>query len=432
MMKRTLFILSVVILLLTSCNSLPDLPLNTPEGNQPTPGLPVITATGEAPTQAEVPVTSGSATPEPLATQPQQPTQPKPLDGEEFAATLAQAIEARDYAALRSVMSDPFTIAYWRSEGNQMPADVAIAELQAGKLGANAAPDVSFDKDLPALLDGSDPLTLFGPQSNAVRAFFVDGVGSEGLDEAIVIISRDPATGRFYTPAMLFAFQGFQPSTGGQQPDEALDQQLAQAIEARDFDTLRSLMNGQFAFATFNTTLTVVPSDEGIQRLRESSLVQGAQPAVRWGTDVPALLSGADPLGLWGPNAQPVRALHVMGLGKNATEEAVLIIGQDAATGARYFHGILLPQFGYFQAADSDPNVIPTNVRQVTAKEALNVRSGPGMNYAVEGQVRAGETAQVTGKSIDAAWWRISCTQDSSGHCWISADPTLTEVTVTQ
>lgn len=226
-------------------------------------------------------------------------------------------------------------------------------------------------------------------------------------------------------------------STGGQaQVDRAdlnaVGDALGRAFEARDFAELRTLMRDRFSISTFNQTLYEYPSDEAIDRLRQSVLVDGSAPAMRFGTDVVALLSGADPLEQWGPVAQVVRAVHVMGLGPTAGDEAVLVIGRDAATGNFYWHGILLPaDDGYFKAQPiPDPlEVVETDVKYVMAREDINVRTGPGTKYDVNGQIWGGQIAQVYGISSDHAWYRIYCTQDSSGYCWITADPALTEPT---
>ncbi len=45
--------------------------------------------------------------------------------------------------------------------------------------------------------------------------------------------------------------------------------------------------------------------------------------------------------------------------------------------------------------------VIQTDVRYVMALSSVNVRSGPGYNYAIIGRVRSGEVATVTGLSSD-------------------------------
>jgi uncharacterized protein YgiM (DUF1202 family) len=209
---------------------------------------------------------------------------------------------------------------------------------------------------------------------------------------------------------------------------EQFDQQLALAVENRDFDTLRALMGGSFSVVTWNSSLTVIPADEALEQLRSGPLGPGSAPAVIFGTDVPSLLNGADPLDLWGPVADPVRAVHVTGLGSLGMDEGVLVIARDA-DGQRYFHGILLPPDGYFHGDGISGDagaVVNTDVEYVIAARDVNLRGGPGTIYPVMGQVFAGQTALVTGISADGGWWRVPCPTDQSAHCWVSADPNLT------
>lgn len=82
------------------------------------------------------------------------------------------------------------------------------------------------------------------------------------------------------------------------------------------------------------------------------------------------------------------------------------------------------------QAGGGDAGEIPTQetgIRSVTALVNLRVRSGPGFSYAIVGQMRAGEVAQVTGISQDQNWWRIYCTSTASGMCFISAQTSLSQ-----
>lgn len=431
-MKRIFFLLSTAALALSAaCTvmvspaSLPSTPLaavETPAGEPPaqlqeTPAQPADTAEPDA--------AAGPANqPGPAAQPPVKTQAPAGLDGEQFDEALALAVEARDFAALRQLMGSSFVLAGWRSEGQSLSPDDALAQMAQGALAPGSGPAAELGADAAALLDGADPLAFFPP--DAVRAFFVDGLGSQGADEALVIVGRDPLTGRRYWKGLLVAQMGFRQDSGAGDLN-AFSEQLAQALENRDSATLRSLMPARFAIATFNQSLYEYTADEALRQLELTYLVSGAQPAVRWGTDVTALLSGADALEQWGPNARPVKAVHVMGLGANSGSEALVVIGED---GGRFtWHGILLPENGkHFQApSGGEPgDVMTTPVQVVTALEELNVRSGPGLHYAVEGRVRQGETAQVSGVSRDGQWWQIYCTQDDSGRCWISADPSLT------
>ncbi len=78
--------------------------------------------------------------------------------------------------------------------------------------------------------------------------------------------------------------------------------------------------------------------------------------------------------------------------------------------------------------ATNNDEVIPTPPQYLVALVNVNLRSGPGFNFAVEGQMRAGEQAHVTGMSQDGQWWRVTCVTDISGNCWVSSNRLLTLV----
>ena len=205
--------------------------------------------------------------------------------------------------------------------------------------------------------------------------------------------------------------------------DEQFDQSLAQAVESLDFTLLRSLMKDRFLIASWQASLMEYASDEALQHLQQGVFAAGAKPDDQFGSDVPALLGGKDPLGEWGPIANPVRALHLTGLGARADEEAVLVIGRDAQSGELFWLGILLPRAGSFLTRLPDPAAVAvTDVQYVQAVKELYLRIGPGEPYVVIGFMQTGEVAQVTGISLDGNWWRIACTSDPSGICWIPAN----------
>jgi uncharacterized protein YgiM (DUF1202 family) len=201
-------------------------------------------------------------------------------------------------------------------------------------------------------------------------------------------------------------------------------------VERLDFAALRQAMKDRFLIANWQASLLEYDSEEALRQLQEGIFAQGAQPAASFDSDVTALLSGADPLGQWGPVANPVRALHVTGLGSGADQEAVLVIGRDEAAGKLFWLGILLPRAGSFKTLLPDPSeVAETEVKYVLAKDDFYARLGPDMVYLVVGLITNGQTVQVTGVSLDGAWWRILCTEDPSGMCWIPADPAMNEPT---
>jgi SH3-like domain-containing protein len=52
----------------------------------------------------------------------------------------------------------------------------------------------------------------------------------------------------------------------------------------------------------------------------------------------------------------------------------------------------------------------------------VNVRSGPGTNYAVVAQVSEQSQVEVTGRDETGAWWRICCPAGAPTDSWISAE----------
>lgn len=51
----------------------------------------------------------------------------------------------------------------------------------------------------------------------------------------------------------------------------------------------------------------------------------------------------------------------------------------------------------------------------------VNVRTGPSTAYPIIGMLRAGDTALVTGRSADGAWWQIIFPPNTTGLGWIAA-----------
>ena len=53
--------------------------------------------------------------------------------------------------------------------------------------------------------------------------------------------------------------------------------------------------------------------------------------------------------------------------------------------------------------------------------DSVNVRSGPGTQYGVIGQLQNGATATVRGKSADGTWWQIDYAGASTGMGWVNS-----------
>lgn len=60
-------------------------------------------------------------------------------------------------------------------------------------------------------------------------------------------------------------------------------------------------------------------------------------------------------------------------------------------------------------------------VTGVVNAAAVNVRGGPGINYAVVGQVSQGSTLEITGRVENISWWRVCCPVEDRAESWISA-----------
>jgi uncharacterized protein YraI len=61
-------------------------------------------------------------------------------------------------------------------------------------------------------------------------------------------------------------------------------------------------------------------------------------------------------------------------------------------------------------------------VPTATALDYINVRSGPGVQYASYGVAQPGASAEIIGKSADGKWWVIKLPSVAEGQGWVSAD----------
>lgn len=63
-----------------------------------------------------------------------------------------------------------------------------------------------------------------------------------------------------------------------------------------------------------------------------------------------------------------------------------------------------------------------------TATDVLNVRAGPGLNYAIKGQLKQGDTITIIGKSADGLWWQFRGGWVSAAYVRVSGDPAVVPV----
>ena len=64
------------------------------------------------------------------------------------------------------------------------------------------------------------------------------------------------------------------------------------------------------------------------------------------------------------------------------------------------------------EGSPTSPSATVSSVpqKQVSAvtTDVLNIRAGPGIDYAVKGQLKQGDTITIIGKSADGLWWQYS------------------------
>jgi len=144
------------------------------------------------------------ATPTPEATL--TPTATPDLTG--FEQALVAALNAQDFAALRTSMEPAFAFGFWQSQGFSTTPDLAIQQLSANYIGPNTHLTPDPAKDLTALLGGLNAYAIMGIDPATSHALFVSGWGLEATSEAILYTTRRP-DGSLYWNAVLIAPAGF-------------------------------------------------------------------------------------------------------------------------------------------------------------------------------------------------------------------------------
>lgn len=107
-----------------------------------------------------------------------------------FQAALLQALNAGDTQKIQLWMAEPFLIGTWRADLSDTSAVDAVKLLYTEQLGAENRLELVEDADLKALMGGKDPLSIPRGEAGIMDAFLVSGWGMDGLDEAILFVSR--------------------------------------------------------------------------------------------------------------------------------------------------------------------------------------------------------------------------------------------------
>jgi uncharacterized protein YraI len=56
----------------------------------------------------------------------------------------------------------------------------------------------------------------------------------------------------------------------------------------------------------------------------------------------------------------------------------------------------------------------------VTAVVIVNIRSGPGLDYAIQGRLEPSQQAEIIGISPDKAWWKIKLSYQGEEAGWVA------------
>jgi uncharacterized protein YraI len=296
-------------------------------------------------------------------------------DVAQFKQMLVEALNARDYQRLQGWMDQSFMIGYWQSEGTDNTPEAALEQLQRSLLNASSPIVADPNKDLAALL-GTDPVVIAGPEAIEASPLFTSGWGAEGKDEAILFAAKQP-NGDLYWHGLLFAKDGFAKS----------GPIVVQPIDTNVYPTGVQYVMAQQDVYIYNgpdTSFAIV-----------GQVYNG----------MIAKVTGTSIYGNWWR-----------------------VICPDGSAGNCWVSGhpaFTLP----YNYAPPPIDPIPTNVEYIVALKDVFIRNGPGMQYGIIGSLQEGQTAKVTGISPDGYWWRIKCTNSSTGSCWVTARPNLTEPT---
>jgi hypothetical protein len=111
---------------------------------------------------------------------------------EAVACATQDALFARDMQTLASLMSDPFTIGYWGSEGGFASPMDAVNELSHNRLPADTR-GLTFTTDRSRFppLQGIPPERMFGPDVDVALIIYSEGWGGDGDGAALLYIAQD-------------------------------------------------------------------------------------------------------------------------------------------------------------------------------------------------------------------------------------------------
>jgi hypothetical protein len=254
-----------------------------------------------------------------------------------------QAVVERDGQTMMQAMGDPFTIAGWQAEGAERKPNDAVDQLLTRYMAAGTT--ITFGQpqtNLTELLGGTDPLTMWGPNVEAVSALYSAGWGPEGKDEAILIVAQRP-DGSFYWHSLLYASSGFAPSAPAD--PRAFQEALVNALTAspRDYAYLQTFMGDSFSISGWRAQGSDWSPAEAVEQLRTIWQPASSSTSYNLSANISAILDNADPYAMF-PGS--VSFIYSQGWGPEGKDEAVLIISQRA-DGTYAWSGVLIAKNGF-------------------------------------------------------------------------------------
>lgn len=396
----------------------------------------------------------------------------------QFQQTLVNALNAQDYELLKLMMDESFMVGYWRSEGTSNTPEQAVEQLRLNLLNPSSTITADYTKNLVELL-GADPVSIVGSDVIEASPLFVAGLGAQGRDEAILFVAKLP-DGSLYWHGLLFAKDGFadKPSATPavvQPVNTNVYSTNVKYVLARKDVRMRSGPGTQFSIigwiaAGQTVKVTGVNSNGSWWRVicpddRVGSCWVSADPSLTKPTDGIVTTPPPDNSTKKADvQSVEIQILESYPLQVNAIARGILpdsgctsITDVSQSRAGNVFTVVVLtktnPQVVCAQMLTPFEQTIPldvsslipgtyivhvngveasfvlpeshqpTSVQFVMAQRDVTIFNGPGSQYGAVGSVASGQTAKVTGVSADGNWWRVPCPDNSTGSCWISANP---------
>lgn len=114
---------------------------------------------------------------------------------------LQQALEAKDYDAVESLLAEQWTLGFFRSEGMALTADRTMQQLRQSLLGPG---DVTVDLSVDARKLLGDAVIF---SSDVTHVIYSTGWGPDKADDALLLFATDDA-GETHWTGMLYIYDG--------------------------------------------------------------------------------------------------------------------------------------------------------------------------------------------------------------------------------